>query len=106
MTTVGIITMHTPLNYGSYLQTYATYMFLKENGYSPTIINYKYPTNYHKQLAQNNNAPEIRHSFIYNKISGLCRRLLKVNSDELRKKCNLSIYRILRLLRNIILPKN
>ena len=86
MTTVGIITMHTPLNYGSYLQTYATYMFLKENGYSPTIINYKYPTNYHKQLAQNNNAPQIRHSFIYNKISGLCRRLLKVNSDGLRKK--------------------
>lgn len=86
MNTVGIITMHTPLNYGSYLQTYATYMFLKENGYSPTIINYRYPTNYHKHLAHNNNAPEIKHSFIHNKISGLCRMLLRVNSEELKAK--------------------
>ena len=78
--------MHTPLNYGSYLQTYATYMFLKKNGFSPTIIDYRYPTSYHMQLAKNNNAPSIRHSFIHNKISGLCSRLLKSNPDDLKKK--------------------
>lgn len=86
MNTVGIITMHTPLNYGSYLQTYATYVFLKENGFSPTIIDYRYPTAYHKKLAKDSNAPRIRHSFIHNKISGLCGKLIGANSEDIKRK--------------------
>ncbi|MDD2636724.1 MAG: polysaccharide pyruvyl transferase family protein, partial [Bacteroidales bacterium] len=37
---IGILTYHWVANYGANLQMYSTYMFLKNNGYSPILINY------------------------------------------------------------------
>lgn len=55
MTKIGIITMHSVLNYGSYLQTLATYKFIEKQGLNPIIIDYRYPTQYHKKYSINLN---------------------------------------------------
>ena len=51
MKTVGIATIHGISNFGSLLQTYATQCIVERLGYQPTIINYRYPNEYH--LEQN-----------------------------------------------------
>lgn len=43
MKTVGIITMHRVVNYGSALQAWATQEIIRRLGYSPKIIDYIYP---------------------------------------------------------------
>ena len=53
MRKVGIITMHKVLNYGSYLQTLATYKYIERLGFDPIIIDYHYPTEYHLTNAAN-----------------------------------------------------
>ena len=53
MKTVGIITMHNVLNYGSYLQTVATYKYVEMLGFVPIIIDYRYPTRYHIENSKN-----------------------------------------------------
>lgn len=53
MRKVGIITMHKVLNYGSYLQTLATYKYIESLGLDPIIIDYHYPTEYHLTNAAN-----------------------------------------------------
>jgi hypothetical protein len=44
---VGIITMHQVLNYGSFLQAYATQRIIEKLGYKAEIIDYKYPNELH-----------------------------------------------------------
>lgn len=51
MKKVGIITMHRVPNYGSVLQTYATYRKVLQLGYTPEIIDYQYPDSYHLDCA-------------------------------------------------------
>lgn len=46
MESVGIITMHRVLNYGSVLQTWATQEVVKSLGFIPEIIDYQYPNVY------------------------------------------------------------
>lgn len=41
MTSVALLTFQETLNFGALLQTYATYKFLKDNGYDCTILNYR-----------------------------------------------------------------
>lgn len=47
MKSIGIITMHRVLNYGSALQAYALQEYLRKVGFRSTLINYKYPNEYH-----------------------------------------------------------
>lgn len=44
---VGVITMHRPLSYGSALQSYATIKAIHKLGYNAEIIDYKYPNDFH-----------------------------------------------------------
>lgn len=48
--------MHTPINYGSYLQTFALSKIIQDMGYDVEIVNYRYPTKYHKSLRPNDNS--------------------------------------------------
>jgi len=52
---IGLITIHGVLNYGSLLQTFATSFTLKKIGHDCTVIDYKYPTEY-----QLKNAPHFK----------------------------------------------
>lgn len=85
MKTVGLITMHRPDNYGSYLQTVATCKFIEKLGYKPVVIDYCYPNLYHinlrKEEVSSSNQPR-KKSFLVRKISGLCRRFLRVDRDK------------------------
>ena len=45
--TVGVITMHRIINYGSFLQAYATQCLIEKLGYSCEIIDYQYPNTRH-----------------------------------------------------------
>lgn len=47
MKTVGIITMHKVINYGSALQAYALQQVIEKLGYDCEIIDYVYPNEYH-----------------------------------------------------------
>lgn len=47
MKTVGLLTMHRPINYGSALQTWATLKLLDNLGYNAEIIDYRYPNKDH-----------------------------------------------------------
>lgn len=49
MKTVGIATIHGICNFGSLLQTFATQQVVQKFGYKPTVINYKYPNEYHER---------------------------------------------------------
>ncbi|EJX7572529.1 polysaccharide pyruvyl transferase family protein [Vibrio cholerae] len=65
---VGVITMHGVINYGSFLQAYATQQAISKLGYECEIIDYKFPNDWHisNGLKQN----KIRY-FINNKIYSL-----------------------------------
>ena len=47
MKSVGILTMHRVINYGSVLQAYATQKIVENLGYEVTIIDYVYPNKFH-----------------------------------------------------------
>lgn len=47
MKTVGIITMHCVVNHGSALQTWATQEVIRRLGYDASIIDYRYPNEFH-----------------------------------------------------------
>lgn len=49
MKSVGIITMHLPLSFGSALQAYALQQKIDEAGYNAEIIHYQYPNELHQQ---------------------------------------------------------
>lgn len=44
---VGLITMHRVVNYGSFLQAYATQYAIEKLGYSCDIIDYQFPNEFH-----------------------------------------------------------
>ena len=44
---VGLITLHLGTNFGSALQTFATWVSVKKAGAECTLIDYQYPTRYH-----------------------------------------------------------
>ncbi|MDR1730367.1 MAG: polysaccharide pyruvyl transferase family protein [Prevotellaceae bacterium] len=52
MKTVGIITMHKVLNYGSVLQAHATQQALEKLGVSCEIIDYIFPNKFHKKTTK------------------------------------------------------
>lgn len=84
---VGIITMHRPDNYGSYLQTFATFKYIQDLGYQVKVIDYAYPTDYHKNLLKDSKVPNKRHmSFIHKKASGILRRLIGIDEHEHQTK--------------------
>jgi len=60
MKTVGILTMHKVLNYGSALQAWATQEIIKKLGYDAFLIDYTYPNEYHKSFNQKNILQEIK----------------------------------------------
>lgn len=74
MKTVGIITMHNVLNYGSYLQTVATYKYVEMLGFTPIIIDYRYPTRYHIENSKNFS----RKTIVYRKSSLVVRAVRKL----------------------------
>lgn len=78
MKTIGLLTMHRVKNYGSFLQTFATYLFLSEKGYKCDIINYDYPNEYHNKIYL------INHSANKKNKNNIFRRVV-------RKFCNLFI---------------
>lgn len=47
MNKVGLLTMHRVVNFGSVLQAYATQVAIEKLGYDCTIIDYRYPNDYH-----------------------------------------------------------
>lgn len=46
--TVGLLTMHRVVNFGSVLQAYATQVAIEKLGYDCELINYKYPNSIHQ----------------------------------------------------------
>lgn len=84
MKSVGIITMHRPDNYGSYLQTFATYKFISDMGYDVRVIDYAYPTEYHKSIISSKEqiCKKTKPSFVHRKITGLFRRILHIDLQE------------------------
>ena len=50
MKTVGILTMHRVVNYGSALQAWATQEIVSRLGYDAKLIDYVYPNEYHKSF--------------------------------------------------------
>lgn len=88
---IGIITMHRVLNYGSYLQTYATCKFIQSCGCKATIIDYLFPNDYHKSLAAKRPKTRKQNNWIQNKIAGICFRLIHQN-EGLRKEKFASFY--------------
>ena len=83
MKTAGIITMHAVANYGSYLQTYATCKYIEKmtflGGVMPTIIDYRFPTEYHKSIAKSRKSEVPKPTWLQMKIAGLCGRIVKLN---------------------------
>jgi hypothetical protein len=55
MKRVGLITIHGVLNCGSILQTFATHKVINSIGYDCTVIDYKYPNEYHSEIAKKKN---------------------------------------------------
>lgn len=55
MSKIGFITIQ-QANFGSVLQTFATSYILKEMGHHPVLIDYKYPTDYHRKNAMGGEA--------------------------------------------------
>lgn len=53
--TVGVITKHRVVNYGSFLQAYATQYVIEKLGYKCEIIDYQYPNAYHRYYLKNVN---------------------------------------------------
>lgn len=51
MKTIGILTMHRVVNYGSALQAWATQEIVTRLGYDAKLIDYVYPNEYHKSFA-------------------------------------------------------
>lgn len=47
LATVGVVTMHKIVNYGSFLQAYATQYIIEKLGYECNIIDYQFPNEWH-----------------------------------------------------------
>ncbi len=74
--------MHAVANYGSYLQTYATCKYIEKMTLGeviPTIIDYRFPTKYHKSIARKRKSEVPEPTWLQMKIAGLCGRIVKLN---------------------------
>lgn len=96
MEKVGILTMHAVRNYGSYLQTLATYKFIENAGYYPIVIDYRYPTKYHLENSFNfikkEKVEDSIKNTIWNRITNKVARWI-INPDKGKKhKCFISFY--------------
>ena len=87
--TVGLMTMHKVLNYGSALQTYALQEVVEELGYKVEIIDYEYPNIEHKLYWEFWGSKKIHpHSLsrrIFNKLSEIVKDICskkRVSSKE------------------------
>lgn len=88
---VNILTMHAVLNYGSYLQTLATYKFVEGLGFKPLIVDYRYPTKYHlthsKNFVARKKQTSIENKPFYEKVfSKLACWLIRPNVDKKKDK--------------------
>ena len=107
--TVGIITMHCVENYGSYVQTLATYRFIKSLGYNPIVINYKYPNKIHLETGEAHNQKKYESlsiSVLIAKIINKLRRNLHGIDKKLVKSKFDAFYRNLQLTREFISPED
>lgn len=101
MKSVGILTMHRVINYGSVLQAYATQRIVEKLGYKAIIIDYVYPNKYH--LKQKHNPIRLFLSAIYhtlfpttndyktNKIIKFRKKYLHLSSDKYQSPDELKI---------------
>lgn len=81
--TVAITTMHAVFNYGSMLQAYALFQYIKDLGYDPFIVDYVFPNDYHLSLFKKPQvAPKTNKWRAH--LNGVCHRILKL--DISRKK--------------------
>lgn len=60
MKTVGILTMHKVVNYGSALQAWATQEVVRKLGYKAYLIDYVYPNDYHKSFKKKDYLQEVK----------------------------------------------
>ena len=85
--TVGLITIHNIINFGSALQTYALSYVIEQLGYNCKVINYKYPNYYHLNFLTENYKPAFD-------FKTLCRTLINnilnnfIGSSEKKQKKN------------------
>lgn len=79
---IGIITLHKVLNFGSALQAFALQEFLKGNGLNTTIIDYRYPNNFHKS---NMMIHEKFHTKIKGKIRDLYNYFFRGKSNSIHR---------------------
>lgn len=82
---VGILTMHRVINYGSFLQAYATQEIIKSLGFNCEIIDYMFPNKWHYDNGLHNykNIKSIISDYIY--------RLGMLKSHRKRKEINIAI---------------
>ena len=83
MKTVAITTMHAVFNYGSILQAYALYRYIKDLGYNPFIVDYVFPNEYHLSI-QKINEDDKKINKIRAHINGICYRIIKSNPSSKR----------------------
>ena len=83
--TVGLITIHNIINFGSALQTYALSYVIEQLGYNCKVINYMYPNYYHLNFLTENYKPAFD-------FKTLCRTLINnilnnfIGSSEKKQK--------------------
>ena len=80
---VAITTMHAVFNYGSMLQAYALFQYIKGLGYNPFIVDYVFPNDYHLSLFKKPKEVPIVNKWRAH-LNGVCHRVLKL--DISRKK--------------------
>ncbi|HEK0649270.1 TPA: polysaccharide pyruvyl transferase family protein [Proteus mirabilis] len=95
---VGILTMHRVINYGSFLQAYATQEIIKSLGFNCEIIDYMFPNKWHYDNGLHNykNIKSIISDYIY--------RLGMLKSHRKRKEINIAINKYLNLSYNYKTP--
>ena len=92
MKSVGIVTMHKVLNYGSALQAYALQRKIDELGFKATIIDYLYPNKFHCERQKIPYYPKKSMArFAAMALLGVLVKLLRISSRQ--KKANAAIKR-------------
>lgn len=85
--TVGIITMHRVLNFGSVLQTYALQQAVRNLGYNSEVIDYKFPNSEHSMYLEPSDESPVIMSLKLRIIGAIKRRLRssKSTDDDIRR---------------------
>lgn len=103
--TVAIITMHGVKNFGSYLQTIATYDIFASRGYQPVIVDYLFPNEAHKKHYYGEKR-SINEDISFPKriIRYVCKKILAINPAIRAKRFDES-YSTLRFTRKYNTPE-